>query len=71
MMNAMGEDATRGLEGRERRPYERPQLGSVKLAADEVLIGGCKSASGAGDLGHSIPCSGASACSVRGEKLGS
>jgi hypothetical protein len=30
---------------RQRAPYERPHLGKVKMAADEVLISGCKTVS--------------------------
>ena len=39
----------------EKRPYEKPKLTTIELAADEVLFIGCKLASGGFAFGAS-PC---------------
>ena len=41
-MGEMVSEHSDGAPGQHRLPYERPRLGRVKLAVDEVLVVGCK-----------------------------
>jgi hypothetical protein len=41
----------------EKRPYERPRLRRIELAAEEVLVVGCKSQSGGIAYLNPPPCS--------------
>ena len=52
---------------RERRPYQAPQLGRVKLEADQVLGIGCKTAGGLQfNLGNLINCGLGNGCALPG-----
>jgi hypothetical protein len=48
----------------EKRPYEKPRVRVIDLAADEVLAIGCKTISGGFNTG-AAPCT-ANSCSVVG-----
>ena len=45
--------------------YEKPRLRVIELAADEVLVIGCKTFSGGGAQPPAVPCN-ASNCSTLG-----
>ena len=46
----------KALSKRERRPYVKPRLRPIELAADEVLGGGCKFSDGGSDFGSPTNC---------------
>ena len=49
-----------------RLPYQRPRLGRVELAAEQVLSSGCKTNSGSGNVGSGSVCSSGSCSTIIG-----
>ena len=49
-----------------RKPYEKPRLRTIELAADEVLATGCKTLAGPTNVGGLEQCGIGSACAVEG-----
>lgn len=48
-----------------KRPYQKPRLRTIELAAEEVLAVGCKATAGIGGFGNPVSCT-AAGCSSPG-----